>query len=69
MIERRKFDTPDSEIEYTEATFMERPHEAVTAIVKGVEDVLADREFTLDSSLGAVKKSAEEKLKSGRLLL
>lgn len=37
----------------------------VSAIVKGVEDVLADGEFTLDSSLGRVEKRGARYLKDG----
>ena len=61
VIERRKYDTPNSEIEFTEAIipeaiFLERPEEVVTAIVKGVEDVLSDKDFSLDPKLGTVEK-------------
>lgn len=65
VIERKKFDTPDSEIEFTEAVipmpvFEAHPHEVVSAIVKGVEDVLADKPFSLDGSLGSVTGHSEE---------
>lgn len=65
VIERKMFDTPDSEIEFTEAVipmpvFEAHPHEVVSAIVKGVEDVLADKPFTLDGSLGSVTGHSEE---------
>lgn len=59
VIERRRFDARESDIEFTEATipmatFEARPADVVKAIVSGVEDVLSDRPFTLDSSLGKV---------------
>lgn len=60
VIERKRFNTPDSEIEFTEAiiseaTFNADPRKAVDAIVKGVESVLTGGEFELDSSIGTVK--------------
>ena len=59
VIERKRYDVPDSEIEFTEAViplrvFEMHPKEVVSAIVNGVDDVLADKPFTLDGSLGAV---------------
>lgn len=59
VIERKRYDVPDSEIEFTEAViplrvFEMHPKEVVSAIVNGVDDVLADKPFTLDGSLGTV---------------
>ena len=61
VIERRHFDAKESEIEFTEATiplatFEARPEEVVKAIVAGVEDVLSDKDFSLDPKLGTVEK-------------
>ena len=60
VIERRRFEAKDSEIEFTEATiplerFESRPDDVIKAIVSGVSDVLADKPFTLDSTLGVVE--------------
>lgn len=59
VIERKRYDVPDSGIEFTEAVISEavfesQPKEVVSAIVCGVEAVLADKPFTLDSSIGNV---------------
>lgn len=59
VIERRKYDMPDSEIEFTEAViplavFESRSQDVVAAIVSGVDSVLKDGEFTLPSDLGSV---------------
>lgn len=61
VIERKRYDVPDSGIEFTEAVipqsvFESRPEEVVSAIVNGVEAVLADKPFTLDSSIGTVEE-------------
>lgn len=61
VIERRVFDGKQSHIRYTEATIPMSAYEAdpqavVDAIVKGVEDVLADKPFTLDESIGKVEE-------------
>lgn len=61
VIERKRYDVPDSGIEFTEvvipqSVFESRPEEVVSAIVNGVEAVLADKPFTLDSSIGTVEE-------------
>lgn len=70
VIERRKYDMPDSEIEFTEAViplavFESRSQDVVAAIVTGVDSVLKDGEFTLPSDLGSVgrKRDAVQKPK------
>ena len=59
VIERKRYDVLDSEIEFTEVViplqvFEMHPKAVVSAIVNGVDDVLADKPFTLDESLGTV---------------
>ena len=59
VVERRRFDAKPSEIEFTEVTiplsiFEMRANDVVKAIVNGVDDVLSDKPFTLDKSLGTV---------------
>lgn len=61
VIERRKFNTPESDIAFTEVTipvetFNRRPSETVRAIVEGVDGLLRGEEFSLDPSLGTVEK-------------
>ena len=61
VIERRKFNTPGSDIAFTEVTipvetFNRRPSETVRAIVEGVDGLLRGEEFSLDPSLGTVEK-------------
>lgn len=61
VIERRKFNTPGSDIAFTEVTipvetFNRRPSETVRAIVEGVDGLLRGEEFRLDPSLGTVEK-------------
>lgn len=61
VIERRKFNTPESDIAFTEVTipvetFNRRPSETVRAIVEGVDGLLRGEEFRLDPSLGTVEK-------------
>lgn len=60
VIERRRFDAKDSAVEFTEvtiplSTFEADPMGVVRGIVNGVEDVLADGEFTLPEALGTVE--------------
>lgn len=72
VIERRRFDDMPSEIEFTEATipmstFESRPEDVVKAIVRGVNDVLSDKPFTLDSSIGRVeRKGGHRYLRDGK---
>lgn len=59
VVERRRFDAKPSEIEFIEVTiplsiFEMRANDVVKAIVSGVDDVLSDKPFTLDKSLGTV---------------
>lgn len=59
VIERKRYDVLDSGIEFTEVViplqvFEMHPKAVVSAIVNGVDDVLADKPFTLDESLGTV---------------
>lgn len=68
VIERRQYDTPQSEIEFTEAViplgvFKERPEAVVAAIVGGVESVLSDGEFTLPSDIGHVTRNGGNNIK------
>ena len=61
----------ESQIRYTEATiplstYEANPQAVVTAIVKGVEDVLADKPFTLDECIGRVEEKGGDASTDGQ---
>lgn len=61
VIERRRFETPESDIEFTEVVipgekFHENPEKVFRAIVDGVDAVIQGGEFTLPEDIGKVIK-------------
>ena len=71
VIEQYKYDNAtDSNVEYTEVTipyeaYRNKPTEVIDAIVNGVNDTLADKEFSLSSELGTVEKKGGEQANTG----
>ena len=71
VVERYKYyNANNSNIEYTEVTipyevYQTKPTEVIDAIVNGVNDTLADKEFSLSSELGTVEKKGGEQAYTG----